>query len=144
MAEQITTLNGTLAYNWRSGHWQWRDGTREPRVRTLDRQYFAPSFRCGTHGGVTCAEIPRGWERRYQWDRSEDIKAAVDQLIPEHGVAAEIYGEGYAEMADDHRVTVSGWVIPVEHCGEVMREPYGARWDKSDEEDILARAAQLS
>jgi len=142
--KNLSVLDGTLVYDWRTGQWKWLDGRAEPRVHTLSRQYFAPNFRCTTLGNQgTFAEIPHNWEHQYGWNHSDDICQTIQSLIREHGWKSPVYAEGLAEKIDDHRTTVDGHLVPIEVWDDVMREPYGAGWDSENEADILALADRM-
>lgn len=140
-----TTLGGALER--RAGGWYWRDGTREPRVRDMLLNELAPNFRCTNRGGSTYVEIPHDWDAAKYWPgqrQDPDAAHAVRELLQSPAAErAAIYAEGLAELLDDHRLAKHGWLVPIEQWDAVMLEPVGCWWDKSEEDDILARARAL-
>jgi hypothetical protein len=138
MADTITALNGALRRG-EDGRWYWADGTPEPRVYDMRLADIAPSFRCIRYGSGTYVEIPRNWQRRIS-DRH--VTVAVEYLIDHHGKPADIFGEGIAEALDEHRVTVPGYLVPIEEWDRIMNGVIGAQWDIANEADILARAGR--
>lgn len=137
-----TTLGGALLRRLRGG-WHWRSGDAEPRIRDMTLRDVAPNFRCCNRGGITYVEIPGRWEEPRYWPggrRDDQVAKAIRDLIREHGQRGAIYGEGYAELLDDHRVTVDGCIVPIQAWDDRMCDVVGRWWDKEHEADILTRA----
>lgn len=135
-----TTLGGTLQRY--PGGWRWSDGTPEPRVRDMTYTDIAPNFRCSG----SRVEIPWNWREARYWPKGRidtDAALRIDGLLKEAGKRAPIYAEGIAEAIDDHRVTKHGWTVPIALWDAEMLECCGCWWDKSAEDEILARARSL-
>ena len=138
-------LSGTLQRH--VDGWHWSDGTPEPRARDMLLSHIAPNFRCGTHSGIPCVEIPHDWrDARYWPQRQVDPAAAraVDDLLKEGGREAAIWAEQIGERLDDHRLTMHGHIVSVALWDAALREVCGVWWDSHHEADILARAAKIA
>lgn len=137
-----SVLDGALS-RWSDG-WRWRDGTPEPRVRDLTLREVAPNLRCTTYGDGRCyVEVPATWRAARWWHGGRidtEAAAAIAELIRDCGEPRAIYADGLAELCDDHRLTVRGWLVPIEQWDAALLEPCGASWDREHESDILARA----
>lgn len=72
----------------------------------LRRSYFAPNFRCTMN---THVEIPDGWEKRYEWDGSDDIRQRIESMIAVHGQRCHVF-EGRGQKT---WLNKNGWVIPI-------------------------------
>lgn len=141
-----TCLGGALQR--RLDGWHWSDGTPEPRVHDETLRHFVPNFRCATYGGGTVVEIPRGWEKIFAWDGDAATHDAIRGLIQQHGTRGGVFAERLADgvfrdVPGAHRLTQSGWTVPIERWDEVMSRVVGCGWDGADQEAILARAREL-
>lgn len=140
-----TALGGALERRLRGG-WHWKSGDAEPCARDMTLRDVAPNFRCSNRSGITYVEIPGRWvEARYWPDARPDEQAAqaIRELIKDQGQhETKIFAEGYAELVDDHRLSVAGYLIPAQAWDDRMCEVVGCWWDREHEAEIMARAAR--
>lgn len=137
MSDQLTALDGTLL-RWADDTWAWMDNTPAPEVKDMKPSWYY-NFR--VQGGYV--EVPKrllatepelGWVATYREGQSSD-----------HYGERVIHGGGRQT-----RQSQSGRAIPVVYLVPVLEwdewdkaTVLGAKWDKTDESKILAKAKSL-
>jgi hypothetical protein len=138
----LTALNQTLIRN--DTGWYWSDGAPEPRISDLSASDYY-NFRCRSYGsGSTFVEIPVGTARE-----EPDLHIWVERF--QRGeFAISTSGDAPDPPTLDlstRTKTSSGapvMLIPIELWDIwAVQFPVGARWEKSDEFEILAKAESL-
>lgn len=139
-----TTLDGALRRH--PDGWHWADGTPEPAVRDMHLSDLAPNFRVIATGPSRYVEVPASWRSRRWWPTGQvdpDVVREITALVA-RARPAQVYADGLAEIADHHRASVSGYLVPVEQWDAAMIDVIGVWWASEDEARILATAQSMA
>lgn len=121
----------------------WVDGTPEPRVRIVPKFARAPRFRCTTRRERTYIEIPEHWEERFEWSGDADIRDCILDLIRLKGRPHPVYVEGSAELENDSRPMVDGWIIPLAVWETEMQKPCDLSFDPVHQLSLMRKIRQV-
>lgn len=137
MSDQLTALGGTLL-RWGKDTWAWKDHTPAPEVKDMRPSWYY-NFR--VQGG--CVEVPKkllATEPELAW-----TAACKEGQSSDHYGERVIHRDGrQTRRSQTGRAIPAVYLVPVGEWDAWDRATVlGARWDKSDEGKILAKAESL-
>jgi hypothetical protein len=137
----MTALNGKLVW-WGRDTWAWNDGTPAPRVKDITPSWYY-NFRIRNYASTSYVEVPMrlahndpalAWVRGYCTGQSGDDLG--DRLLTAAGRMVHLSARpGGKAIRGVYLVPAADWdAWDADTC-------LGPKWDRTDEAEILARAA---